>query len=171
VLTGPEVTFTWEAASTGVTGYSIWIGSTGVGSYNLYDSGEHAGTSVKVALLPTNGETIYVRLNTITGKTSIHSDYTYTATTRAAITTPNPSVGLTGGDQTFDWTAVTGATGYSLRLGSTGPGSSDLYISHETTGTSTTVNWLLTSTEVVYARLYTTYGNVTVYNDYTYTVQ
>jgi hypothetical protein len=170
-LAGPEVTFTWEAAASGVTGYSVWIGSTGVGSHDLYDSGEHTAPSIKVAGLPTNGETIYVRLYTTSGKTTVHSDYTYTATTRAAITTPNPSVGLTGAEQIFNWTHVTGATGYSLWLGSTGPGSSDLYISHETTGTSTTVNWQLTSTVVVYARLYTTYGNVTVYNDYTYTVQ
>jgi len=95
-LTGPKVTFTWSAGS-GATGYSLWLGSTGVGSSNLYDSGEKTVTSVATAGLPTNGETIYARLNTSFGKQAVHSDYTYTAASQASITRQPVSQTVTEG--------------------------------------------------------------------------
>ncbi len=170
VLNGPEVTFTWTPRA-GATGYSLWIGTTGAGSDNLYTSHETAGTSATAAGLPTNGETVYVRLYTTSGKVTVHSDYTFTASTRAAVTAPAAGSVLAGASETFSWTASAGATGYSLWLGSTGPGSDDLYDSHETTGTSVTAKGLPTNGETIYARLYTTYGKITSYNDSTYTAQ
>ncbi len=167
VLSGPEVTFTWTPLA-GATGYSLWIGTTGAGSRDLYDWGEYTTTSRTVAGLPTSGETVYVRLYTTSGKKTVHSDYTYIATTRAAMTAPTAGSVLTGASVAFSWTASAGATGYSLWLGSTGPGSDDLYDSHETTGTSATAKGLPTNGETIYARLYTTYGKITVYSDYTF---
>ena len=73
-LTGPSTTFTWTAGS-GVSSYYLWIGTT-AGGNNLYQA-EISGTSTTVNL-PTNGETIYVRLwSVINGGLQYH-DYTYT---------------------------------------------------------------------------------------------
>ena len=168
VLAGPKVNFTWTPAA-GATGYSLWIGSTGVGSNNLYDSGERSATSATVAGLPTNGKTLYVRLYTTSGKATVHSDYTYAAATQAALTAPSGSL-LAGPNITFTWSAATGiARGYSLWLGSTGPGSDDLYDSGLTTATSVTASGLPTNGETIYTRLYTNFNGALAYSDYTFT--
>ena len=167
VLTAPEATFVW-AAGTGATGYSLWIGTTGVGSDNLYDSHETTATSVTVGGLPTNGETLYVRLYTNFGKVTVHSDYTYTAVTQASLTTPAAGSVLAGANVTFTWSAATGASGYSLWLGSTGVGANNLYDSGERTGTSVTANGLPTNGETIYARLYTNFNGKALSIDTTY---
>jgi len=79
-LAAPSVSFGWTAGAN-ATGYALWIGSTGPGSDNLYYSGEKAPTvtSLTVNGLPTNGETIYVRLITYYGSSSAFINYTYTA--------------------------------------------------------------------------------------------
>jgi hypothetical protein len=77
-FTGSSVTFDWTA-SAGATKYYLELGSTGVGTYNLYYSGALTGTTATVNNLPTNGETIYARLYTYYGTASVHTDYTYTA--------------------------------------------------------------------------------------------
>jgi predicted outer membrane repeat protein len=170
-FTGPDVTFSWSPA-TGAVGYSLWLGSTGVGSFNLYDSGATTALTAAANALPTNGETIYARVNTLyPGGLSVSNDYTYTAVNApmATLTTPAPSSTLTGAKVTFTWTAATGATGYSLWIGSTAPGSSNLYVSHETTALSATATSLPTNGSPVYVRLYTIYNGVSKYTDYTYT--
>jgi hypothetical protein len=79
-LAGPSVTFSWTAGAN-ATGYALWIGSTQTDTDNLYYSGEKAPTvtSLTVNGLPTNGETIYVRLITYYGSSSSFINYTYTA--------------------------------------------------------------------------------------------
>ena len=121
IFTGSTATFSWSTA-TGANGYTLWLGSTGVGSNNLFHSAESPATSLTVTGLPTNGETIYARLNTYTHGTLQHLDYTYTAFSlmQAALTSPAPGSTLTGPTVTFSWSAATGASGYSLWLGSTG---------------------------------------------------
>ena len=168
VLPGSSVLFSWSA-SRSANGYSLWLGSTGVGSVNLYDSHSTTATSATATGLPTNGETIYARLNTIVNGVAQYVDYTYIAATEAALTTPAPRTVLKGPDVAFAWAAATGATGYSLRLGSTGVGSSNLYNSGTKTVTSITVAGLPTNGETIYARLSTTANGVTAYADYTYT--
>jgi hypothetical protein len=79
VLAGPKVTFGWTAGTGNTTGYSLWVGSTGVGSSNLYHSGATTATSVTAAGLPTNGETVYARLFTYIDGVTVSTDYTYTA--------------------------------------------------------------------------------------------
>jgi len=170
VLRGPNITFIWTAGTGATTGYSLWLGSTGVGSYNLYHSGQTTATSVTANGLPTNGETIYARLHTTINGVTESADYTYTASAQAVLTTPAPGSVLVGPNVTFSWTAGTGnTTGYSLWLGSTGVGSSNLYHSGETTATSVTANGLPTNGETIYARLFTTINGATVHADYTYT--
>jgi hypothetical protein len=78
-LSGSSVTFDWTAGTTGATQYYLSIGSTGVGSTDIYNSGWRDVTSWEAWGLPTNGETLYVRLSTDFGGTVVHNDYTYTA--------------------------------------------------------------------------------------------
>ncbi|MDR3771852.1 MAG: chitobiase/beta-hexosaminidase C-terminal domain-containing protein [Terracidiphilus sp.] len=165
-LKSASATFAWTG--TGASGYSLWLGSTGAGSYNLHDSGELTGTSVTVGGLPTNGETIYARLYSTFGKVTVHSDSTYKAVTQASLTAPAAGSVLAGPKVTFTWSAASGASGYSLWLGSTGAGSINLYDSHETAGTSATANGLPTNGETIYARLYTIFNGNAVSSDSTY---
>jgi len=170
VLTGTSVNFSWTA-SVGATAYSLWLGSTGAGSVNLYCSHSITATSVTAAGLPTNGETVYARLYTSFNGKTVYTDYTYTAATQlqAAITSPPPGSTLTGSTATFTWSSATaaGAT-YSLWLGSTGAGSVNLYSSHSIAATSVTATGLPTNGETIYARLYTTSNGKSVYTDYIY---
>jgi hypothetical protein len=55
------------------------VGSTGVGSSNIYNSGWRDVTSWEATGLPTNGEALYVRLSTNFGGTVVHNDYTFIA--------------------------------------------------------------------------------------------
>ena len=60
VLPNTSVTFTWTAGS-GPSGYWLYLGTTGVGSTNLYNSGATTATSATVTGLPTNGTTVYAK--------------------------------------------------------------------------------------------------------------
>jgi hypothetical protein len=77
-LTGSSVTFTWSAGN-GVTEYYLFLGSSGVGSNDLYSSGYTTHTSLNVTGLPVNGETVYARLYSYLGGAWHYLDYTYTA--------------------------------------------------------------------------------------------
>jgi hypothetical protein len=168
-LTASSEKFTWDTA-TGATGYLLELGSTGVGSYNLYYSGSTTATSVTATGLPANGETIYARLLTNDGGTWMHTDYTYKAVTeaQAALTSPTPGSTLTASSEKFTWGSASGATGYILELGSTGVGSYNLYYSGSTTATSVTATGLPANGETIYARLLTNNGGTWLHTDYTY---
>jgi hypothetical protein len=167
---GTSVTFFW----TTVTGasYSLFLGTTGVGSYNLYDSGKNTATSITINGLPTNGATIYARVNTfLSNGTLVHSDYTYTAANfpSASLTAPTPGSTFANTGATFTWTTSPGSTNYELFLGSTGPGSYNVYYSGNLTVTSVAVSGLPVNGEKIYARLYTRFGGTLTYADYTFT--
>ena len=84
-LSGSSATFTWKAA-TGASGYALYVGTTGVGSYNIYyNTSLITTTSQAVTGLPTSG-TIYVRLWSVVGGFDTFVDYTYTGGTAAALT-------------------------------------------------------------------------------------
>jgi len=169
-LPGPTVTFTWTAA-TGATGYDLRLGST-AGANDLYDSGEITATSATASGLPTNGEIIYAELITDVGAVQSNTNYTFTATTLAALTSPTAGSVLSGSTVTFTWTSSSGAAGYNFNLGSTA-GANDLYASGEITATSATASGLPTNGETIYATLYTDYGSVVLSpaysNAYTFT--
>ena len=167
-LAGPSVTFTWKAGAS-ASGYSMWFGSTGVGSYNLRATAETSANSVSVTGLPTNGETIYVRLYTYFNSVLTHVDYVYMATSPTVLAFPAPRSVLPGASATFSWPAHAGATGYSMRFGSTGVGSYNLKSTAEIMATSTTVTGLPTNGATIYVRLYTYFNSVLAYNDYTFT--
>jgi len=78
VLPGASVKFTW-AGGAGPSGYWLYLGTTGVGSTNLYSSGSTTAASVTVNGLPINGKTVYAEfLQRINGAWQA-SYYTYTA--------------------------------------------------------------------------------------------
>jgi len=134
VLPGPSVTFTWSGA-VGQSSYELYIGSTGVGSNNLYNSGSKTASTLAVTGLPTNGETIYVRLLTDYNGSYAYSDYTYTAATHGILATPAPGSTLTATSVTFTLTPATGteATDYELWIGSTGVGADEPLLLFRTT--------------------------------------
>jgi hypothetical protein len=169
-LPGASVTFTWSVAY-GATSYKLFIGSTGAGSYNLYYNGNTTANSALAGGLPTNGEPIYVRLYTSFNGMLQYNDYTYTALPQApaAMTSPIPSSALPGTGVTFTWAPATGATDYEMFVGSTGPGSYNLFYLGNTLATSATVGGLPANGETIYVRLYTKFGAVLDYNDYIYT--
>jgi hypothetical protein len=171
VLPGSSVTFTWSAG-TGPTAYQLWLGTTGVGSQNLYNSGSTTATSANVTGLPTYGQTIYASLGSLIGGVWQYAYYTYTEAgtpVPAALTSPTPGSTLTGSSVTFAWTGGTGPTAYQLWLGTTGVGSQNLYNSGSTTATSASVTGLPTYGQKVYATLGSLIGGVWQYAYYTYT--
>jgi hypothetical protein len=78
VLAGSSVAFTWTGGA-GPAEYQLWLGTTGVGSYNLYDSGSTTATTKTVSGLPTTGVKVYARLYQMIDAKWQSTDYTYTA--------------------------------------------------------------------------------------------
>jgi hypothetical protein len=172
VLTGTSATFSWTSAP-GAVNYELFLGSTGPGSYNVYYSGNLTATTLAINSLPINGETIYARLYTRFNATLVYQDYTFTATTLTSATLSAPLAGstFTSTSATFTWAPVTGATSYELFVGSTVPGSYNVYYSGNVTVTSVAVNGLPVNGEKLYVRLYTRFGGTLTYLDYTYTAE
>jgi len=175
-LAGPFVTFDWSAASgSNVKGYFLHLGNTGVGSDNLLNSPEYPTTSLSAVVnnLPVSGGTLYARIYTDYNGTHVYKDYTFTEAKQALLTSPAQGATLSGATVTFDWSAATGSSvkGYFLHLGTTGVGSMNLLNSAEysTSTLSVTVNNLPVTGGTVYARIYTDYNGVHVYQDYTFT--
>ena len=169
-LTGTSVTFAWTPGNT-AKNFQLYLGSTGVGTNNLYNSGSVTVTSETVSDLPSNGEKVYARLFSYINGAWVYTDYTYTtmgAPTQAALTTPTPGTTLTGTSITFSWTPGNTATHFQLYLG-TSAGSNNLYNSGSVTVTSETVSDLPSNGLPVYARLFSYVNGAWIYTDYTYT--
>ena len=81
------------------------------------------------------------------------------------LTSPAGGSVLPGTTVKFTWNAVSGATGYSFRLGTT-PGANNIYGSGEITSVSTTPTNLPTNGETIYGQLITYYGSTQVYTEY-----
>jgi len=167
-LPGPSETFKWSAVS-GSQGYWLFLGTTGVGSKNLYDSNQTAATSVTVmGLLPTDGVTIYARVYSKLNGTLYYNDYTYKAAIKPpVILSPAPGSTLTSTTEKFTWNAA-GGQGYWLFVGTTGAGSKNIIDTGEQTATSATVSNLPSNGEKLYVRVYNRVNGTLYYNDYTY---
>ncbi|MGA2170762.1 MAG: protease pro-enzyme activation domain-containing protein, partial [Terracidiphilus sp.] len=140
-FTGSSVTFTWTPGSA-ITAYELNLGTTGVGSYNLYNSGITTATTETVSV-PTYGVTVFARLWWEISGVWQAADYTYTESgtpVPPVLTTPAPGSVLSGSSVTFTWTAGGGPAAYQLWLGTTGVGSQNLYDSGSTTATTETVS-------------------------------
>jgi len=167
-LPGPSATFDWTAGYA-ASAYRLWLGTTGVNSHDLYDSGVTTTNSVTPLNLPTNGETINARLYFEINGVWQHFDCTYKAWTQPALTAPGPGSTLSGSTVQFTWLGGTGVTGYQLWLGSTGVNSNNLYSSGVTAGTSVMAHSLPTSGNTIYARLYYQLNGAWYHIDYTFT--
>jgi len=174
-LGGTSATFHWNSA-TGATAYWVYVGTTGVGSSNIFaNSAEITTTSQAVTGLPTSG-TVYVRLYSLLGGVFwTATDFTFkggtSTTTPTTLTSPAQGSTFAGPSVTFTWAAAAGANGYFLHLGTTGAGSLNLLNSAEYSSgsTSVTVNALPVAGATIYARLFTDYNGDHVFRDYTFT--
>ena len=157
----------------GATEYWLTIGTTGVGSNDVYGGSQGTSLSGTVSGLPTNGSPVYVRLWTLLGGTLWQfNDYTYTAATqsKAVLTSPAPGSTLAGSTVTFNWSAGGGATQYWLTIGTSGVGSNDVYGGSQGANLSGTVSGLPTNGSPVYVRFWSLLGGTSwQFNDYTYT--
>jgi CSLREA domain-containing protein len=141
ILGTTNVQFTWSTG-TGVTitGYKLSLGTTGVGSGNLYFSGVTSGTTATARNIPADGVTVFAQLGSLINGTWQYVNYVYTESGTLKPATLTPSSGTLATSQTFTWNNGVGPVEYVLLLGTIGQGSSNLYDSYETTATSTTVS-------------------------------
>ena len=170
-LSGTSVAFAWTRGNT--TNFELWVGNTGVGSSNLYNSGNVTGTTETVSDLPSNGQTVNVRLYSLINGAWQSTDYTYAAygsPTKGALTTPIPNTKtpLSGASVAFAWTRGNIATIFELVVGNTGAGSSNIYNSGSMGATTETVSDLPTNGETLNVRLYSLIKGGWQYADYTY---
>ena len=172
-LGGASQAFVWSPGNT-ATHFELWVGSTGVGSSNVYNSGNVTVTTETVNGLPSNGQPLYVRLYSLINGAWQSADYTYTASgtaVPASMTLPTPGSQFLSTSQAFVWSPGNTATDFELWLGSTGVGSSNLYNSGNVTVTTETVSGLPTNGETIYVRLYSLINGVWHSVDYTYLAQ
>jgi hypothetical protein len=105
-LAGSAVVFTWTDNGAGVTDWWLYLG-TSQGASDLLESGDlSGGTTVSVSGLPTDGQTIYVRLWYRTlGRPWHFRDCTVTAATLPppALTSPSCGSSLTSTSAIFSW--------------------------------------------------------------------
>lgn len=112
-LVSSRTTFVWTTG-TNVTAYQLILGTTGIGSKDLFDSGAGTATSVSAGGLPMTGVTIYAQLSSEINGIWNSSNYTFTA---AAGT---PALRMGASSLTFGSVAVNSATTQSILLSSTG---------------------------------------------------
>jgi len=146
-----QITFEWSPG-TG-TEYGLWIGTTGVGSKNVFNSSLGANTSRTFPTGSVNGQTVYMRLWTRIGGAwqGNFKDYIYSTTGGVpvpdAVTHPPPNTTLTSTSQLFQWDPLCDATEYWVAMGTSSSASSpnmnDIYqsgvipgsaFSHQVTG-------------------------------------
>ncbi|MCP4365137.1 MAG: hypothetical protein GY800_07555, partial [Planctomycetes bacterium] len=153
---------------TGASQYWLWVG-TSEGGKDIYSGGQGTNTSRKISGLPHNGETLYVRLNSMVNGEWVASNCTYTSPvyTAAVIQSPVPGSVLSSTAVTFTWNE-TGAEQYWLWVG-TSEGGKDIYSDGQGTNTSRTVFQLPNKGETLYVRLFSKLNGEWPTNSYTYT--
>jgi hypothetical protein len=169
-LTSSNATFAWTPGS-GVSAIALYIGTAGVGSYNVY-YGTQATDTRTVTGLPTSGAPIFVRLWSFLPSGWQYEDYTYNpspgATAVAEMTSPAAGSSLASSIVTFRWTAGTNVSGTVLYVGTRGPGSYDLYYGSQGTSLSRTVASLPVNGSRIYVRLWSQLAHGWQYMDYAY---
>jgi vibriolysin len=167
-LSGGTTAFSWDTG-TNVTEYWLYVGTTGAGTFNIFNQSTGTTRSATVTSIPTSG-TVYVRLWSKISGVWQFGDSTYTGGplgAKAVMTTPTPGTALSGSAVSFGWTAGSSVGEYWLYVGTTGVGSANIYNSTTGTGQSVTVPGLPASGSV-YVRLWSKLGTTWAYNDYTY---
>jgi serine protease len=173
-LTAPSQRFMWTGGK-GVSEYYLEIGTAGTGSSNLYSRSAGTAVSAYFGGLPVNGSSVNVRLWSFIpnpfGSSWQYADYILTAAvvpgTRAAMTSPSAGGATLAPTQTFSWLPGISVTEYHLEIGTTEPGSNNLY--NKTAGTALSAAVTLPATSsTVYVRLWSFMSGYWVYNDTTY---
>ncbi|MEQ1934117.1 MAG: hypothetical protein ABL962_09590, partial [Fimbriimonadaceae bacterium] len=146
-LTSTSTTFAWDAGSSGISQYSLWIGSS-LGAYDVYTSGSVplTGLSKLVSNLPADGRKLYISLFSYVNGAWLHNSYTCTAykapapaaPVKAKMTSPVDGATLVSSNTTFQWDAGSGIASYSLWIGNT-PNAYDIHNAGLLTGLSQTV--------------------------------
>ncbi len=129
-LAGGSTTFTWSPGGAGATQYELRVGTGGVNSSDIYNSGIFTGTQA-TANIPAYGVTVFVRLYYRVGNGAWNTiDYTYMESgspTLPSMTTPAPgSTLISATGNSFCWNPGQGPALFELRLGTT-RGGSDVY--------------------------------------------
>ena len=167
-LAGSSVTFQWTTAP-GATQYSLYVG-TQPGTHDVDFLNAGKTTSHTFTNIPTSGGTLFVTLYTFfPGSYQSHS-YTYIQSgtpAKATMTSPANGATITGSSATFNWSAGTGVTSYSLYVGTT-RGAHDLDF-FNTSAHSASVSNLPATGGTIYVRLYSLIDGAWQFNDYTYT--
>ena len=164
--------FQWNGGA-GVSGYWLEVGTTGVGSTNVYSQDQHTNLSATVSGLPSDGRTVYVRLWSLINGGWQYNDYTYTSissgTTPAQMTSPAPGSTLTSSTVTFQWNGGVNVSSYILQIG-TQQGTANIASVGPTNNLSATVAGLPTNGSTLYVRLWSKVNNSELWywNDYTY---
>jgi len=142
--------------------------------YNAAFTTTTALSSPLITGIPAHGVTLYARIYSYIKGAWQYNDYTYTESgtpVKAVLTSPTPGSTLTGTSATFTWTAGGGVTKYEFLLGTTGPGSSNLYNAAYATTTALTsplITGIPAYGVTLYARIYSYINGAWQYNDYTY---
>ncbi|MCF6189467.1 MAG: hypothetical protein L3J51_03225 [Cocleimonas sp.] len=175
-LTQSTQTFTWGANGTaGINEWYVYLGTTGVGSVDIFAGSQGLNTSTTISGLPTDGSTLYFRL---WYRTTFWNriDVTYTACNSCASSVPNitmtdPVDGSTFLEsyKTFHWQATNiSVLEWYLYVG-TSVGNNSIYASSQGTATQVTVSGLPTNGSTVYVRLWYRTTNGWSFQDLTYT--
>ncbi|MGH1543634.1 MAG: C25 family cysteine peptidase [Arenicella sp.] len=177
-LSSDNVEFEWTSV-TDAQYYAIWVGTDGVGSFNVVQDNliDAATTRKTLQGLPNDGSNVYVRLWTRKGGQWRYNDYQYTAYTgsvtsvvKASLTSPANNSVLTGLSTVFSWNSVPEAQAYLLYFG-TRKGSRNLgsrfSIGNDTH--SMTVANLPNDGSKVHVRLFTRKDNIWRTNDFEFT--
>src|SRR5579871_354659 len=173
-LPGSTATFQWTGGSC-VTQYTLSVG-TSVGASDIYGPTAGSSLSQTVTTLPTDGSTVYVRLTSTINGSPQSTDYTYTAfngtggcssPSAASITNPTPGSTISGTSATFSWSTGCGVTQYYLYVGHS-LGTNDIYGQDQQLNQSAVVNNLPNDGSTLYVRLWSFFGGIWHFNDYTY---
>jgi N-acetylneuraminic acid mutarotase len=170
-LSGSTATFAWSNPGN-LARFVLRLGTTGFGSTDVFSGAANTGTTEQVSGIPTNGAYLYATLWYFLNGKWQYANATYTETgtpTPPALTTPAPGSTLPGSTVTFGWDPGAGSTRFVLRLGTTGPGSMDVYSGASTTATSVQVSTVPTNGAKLYARLWYYLNETWKYVDATYT--
>lgn len=151
-----------------VNGDSIGFVVTGVTANPALTSGTFSSAGIDaVTLTPSTMGSGNVSATFDNQTLSIN--FTAETVAKAMLISPTPGSKLGTSNVMFTWSPGYTVTSYQFWLGTSGPGSSNLYASGSTTATSATVTSIPARAATVYARLFSVIGGVTQYIDYTFT--
>lgn len=140
-LASSSQTFAWQS---GFERYWLYVGSKGVNSNDLHDSGSLTSSSLTLSNLPTDGRTLNVRLWCRAPEATqwTYKDYTYKA--KADLpgkpVTIAPRGNITTNQPTYTWQAVSGSTRYQVWVADTSKHTYSKWFSDSEAGCSGSVS-------------------------------